>query len=104
MYQEAAPLVMTWLRKWREDGEPLRGLRSVNEIEAGIVRDIFDAYQKGTTLAEICQTLNGQNIPAPKGGLWNPSTLIGVHRRKTGLLRQTMYKGMVTFNKLDYRP
>lgn len=91
------------VKKMREDGELLRGLRSVNEVEASVVRDIFNAYQQGSTLVEICQALNTDDIPAPKGGHWNPSTLIGVHRRKTGLLRQTMYKGLVTFNKLDYR-
>jgi len=73
--------------KMGENGEPLRGLRSINKTEAQIVRRIFEAYHQGVKLAQICQDLNTKGNPAPKGGKWSPSTLIGVHQRKTGLLR-----------------
>lgn len=89
--------------KLGENGEPQRGLRSINKTEAQIVRHVFEAYHQGVTLSKICADLNEKAEPSPRGGRWSPSTLIGVHKRKTGLLRQTLYKGLVTFNKLDYR-
>lgn len=84
-------------------GEPIRGLREINDAEATIVREIFDMYARGRTLRRICADLNRRKIPAPKGGKWAPTTLIGQTARRTGLLRQTLYKGIVTFNRMLYR-
>ena len=91
------------VRQWDEDGEPVRGLRKVNEGEAAIIRQIFADYADGKPLKTICVDLTVQGIPAPKGGQWAPTTLVGTASRKTGLLRQTLYKGIVTFNRMAYR-
>lgn len=84
-------------------GDKIPGLRDINEEQANVVRWIFDQYIAGQTLTKICEGLNKQSIPSPKGGIWQPSTLIGQAARKTGLLRQTLYKGQVTFNRMMYR-
>lgn len=84
-------------------GEPVRGLREINETEAAVVRQIFESYAAGQTLRDICSDLNKQGIDPPQGPVWRPTALIGTESRKTGLLRQTQYKGVVTFNKLCYR-
>lgn len=85
------------------NGDPIKGLRIINEEEAEVVRYIFRKYDEGNTLKEICNVLNSKGIPSPKGGKWCMTTLIGQAARKTGLLRQSLYKGIVTFNRMAYR-
>ena len=86
-----------------EFGEPIRGKRKVNEEQAAIIREIFEYYAEGRKLKHICDDLNRQGIDSPKGGKWAPSSLVGSFVRQTGMLRQTLYNGFVTFNKLQYR-
>lgn len=89
--------------KLDDRGEPIRGLRVINEAQAETVRSIFNQYATGNTLKKICENLNARDIPSPKGGRWAVTTLIGQVARKTGLLRQTLYKGEVTFNRMAFR-
>ena len=42
-------------------------------------------------------------MPAPKGGRWGPLTLTGEAAPCTGILRRTLYKGVVTYNRRHYR-
>ncbi|TCS59956.1 recombinase family protein [Varunaivibrio sulfuroxidans] len=91
------------VRKFDETGEPIRGLRNINPHQADIVRRIFREYTEKKSLKAICADLNFEGEPAPKGGKWVSTTLIGQLARKTGLLRQTLYKGEVTFNRMLYR-
>lgn len=91
------------VRQLDDRGEPIRGLRKINEAEAAVVRQIFAEYADGKTLRDICAGLNGRAIESPKGGLWAPSTLVGTAVRKSGLLRQTLYKGIVTFNRMEFK-
>lgn len=84
-------------------GEKKKGLRAINKREAAVVRSIFDLYEQGRTPTEICDHLNGRRIVPPKGAIWRTTTLIGQMARKTGLLRQTLYKGEVTFNRMRLR-
>lgn len=86
-----------------ERQELIKGLRQINPEQANVVRQIFKQYAEGATLKQICEGLNRQGIPAPKGGRWVNTTLIGHAARKTGLLRQSLYKGVVTFNRMMYR-
>ena len=90
------------VREFKND-EPVRGLRKINQHEAEIIRTIFNDYVDGNTLSQICTRLNRMAIPSPKDKKWNKTTLIGTVERKTGLLRQTLYKGVVTFNKMAYK-
>ena len=83
--------------------ELIKGLRRINPEQADTVRWIFNQYARGSTLRQICTALNRQKIPSPKGGTWGNSTLIGQAARKTGILRQTLYKGIVTFGRMTYR-
>ncbi|WP_417247422.1 recombinase family protein [Celeribacter sp.] len=86
-----------------EFGEPIRGKRKVNQEQAAIIQEIFEYYAEGRKLKHICDDLNRQGIDSPKGGKWAPSSLVGSFVRQTGMLRQTLYNGFVTFNKLQYR-
>ncbi|WP_114095840.1 recombinase family protein [Thalassospira xiamenensis] len=86
-----------------ELGEPIRGKRKINEEQAEIIREIFEYYAEGRKLKHICDDLNRRGIDSPKGGKWAPSSLVGSFVRQTGMLRQTLYNGVVTFNKMQYR-
>lgn len=83
--------------------EFLHGLRKINDKQAEVIQNIFESYLKGHSTHKICQTLNQQGTPSPSGGKWHPSTLIGSHARGTGLLRQTLYMGEITFNRQKYK-
>lgn len=91
------------VRAYDPQGEPIRGRRRINDDEAAVVKQIYTEYAAGKPIKAICDDLNRLAIPAPKGGKWVPSTLVGTASRKTGLLRQTLYKGVVTFNRMAYR-
>ena len=91
------------VRRFDEDGEPIRGARAINPEQAEVVRQIFTAYADGTSLKRICQDLNALGVPSPAGGKWGITTLVGSASRATGILRQTLYKGVVTFNRMHFR-
>lgn len=91
------------MHRLNDRGEPVPGLRKINEAEAEIVRGIFSRYQSGEPLLRICEWLNGNGIPSPKGSRWQKSALVGTFSRQTGILRNTLYKGVVTFDKMAYR-
>jgi DNA invertase Pin-like site-specific DNA recombinase len=91
------------VRRFDENGELLRGAREINPGEADVVRQIFREYYAGHTLKRICRDLNAMGYPSPTGGQWAPTTLIGTAARQTGLLRQTLYKGVITFNKMLFK-
>ncbi len=79
------------------------GLRKINNEQAKIVKFIYNQYLNGAKLVEITDSLNKKEIPSPTGKKWSRQTLIGAFARQTGFLRQTLYKGVVTFNKVQYR-
>lgn len=91
------------VRKLDDRGEPVRGLRTVNEDQAITVRWIFDQYLEGKTLGQICAELNVTGIDPPKGKKWYDTVLCGTKSRQSGLLRNTLYKGVVTFNRMNYK-
>lgn len=91
------------VHKIDERGELIRGLRKINDKQAAIVINIFNDYARGTSLMRICKDLNALGIPSPSGGEWGQTTLVGSAARKTGLLRNSVYKGVVVFNRMRYR-
>lgn len=91
------------VKRYDDKGEPIRGLREINMEQAETVRWIFSQYEAGASLKHLCDFLNRKGIPAPKGGKWVPTTLIGQADRKTGLLRQSLFKGVLTFNRMMYK-
>lgn len=91
------------VRKMNERGEPIPGLRKINRKEAEIVRQVFSRYQAGDSLRRISAWLNSLDIPSPRGSSWQPSAFIGTVSRQTGILRNTLYKGLVTFDRMAYR-
>lgn len=86
-----------------EKGELVRGEREIHPGEAAVIRRIYTEYHDGAMLAEICEGLNDDGIASPRGGTWSTSALVGTAARETGILRHTLYKGWITWNRQEYR-
>ena len=83
----------------KPDGSPDRGLRTIDEAEAIIVRRIFADYLSGIGPREIAHALNREGVPAPRGNVWRANTLIGNRARGTGILHNVLYDGRIVFNR-----
>ena len=90
------------VKKFTEAGDPERGERRINEQEAAVIRDIFNAYASGKSPKAIAHALNKQKIPGPSGKGWGPSTINGNWRRGTGILNNELYIGRLVWNRLSY--
>jgi len=70
----------------------------IYEPEAEVVRRIFTDRAAGTTIREICRTLNTDRVPSPTGkATWGYSTL-------SRLLHNEAYVGRVYFNRTKAVP
>lgn len=56
------------VRKLDERGEPIRGLREVDEEQAGVIRRIFNELASDMSARMIAASLNRDGIPPPVGG------------------------------------
>ena len=70
----------------------------IYEPEAAVVRRVFTDRAAGTTVREICRSLNADRVPSPTGkATWPHSTL-------SRLLRNEAYVGRVYFNRTESVP
>jgi len=76
-----------------------KGLRTINEAEATIVRRIFAEYIAGRSPLDIVEGLNRDGIPAPFGGKWNASTINGSPKRENGIIMSRLYVGQIVYNR-----
>ncbi|MFC5373785.1 recombinase family protein [Brevundimonas faecalis] len=87
------------VKKFDGNGEPVRGDRSINEVQANVVRRIFRDYAAGKSAKRIAVELNKDSIPAPGGGDWGFSTINGNPKRGNGILNNEMYIGKLVWNR-----
>ncbi len=80
--------------------------RELDEDQAVIVRRIFTEFASGKSATAIAASLNMAQIPGPKGGSWDGSTLRGNAKRQEGLLRNRLYIGIASVckNTHSYHP
>jgi DNA invertase Pin-like site-specific DNA recombinase len=66
------------VKRFDASGEAVRGDRTINETEAGVVRRIFADYPDGKSSRTIAMDLNREGIAGPQGSEWvrPPSTAI----------------------------
>ncbi|HEY4136453.1 MAG TPA: recombinase family protein [Alphaproteobacteria bacterium] len=83
-------------------GEPRRGLRAVDQVEADIVRRIVRDYAGGMTTREIAMTLNRQGVSGPGGRPWAQNMISGSRARGTGILHNEVYVGRLTYNRQTF--
>src|SRR5208282_4101383 len=69
------------------------------EEQAQILRQIFHHYVSGKSPKAICNSLNKEGVPAPRGRYWVPSSLNGRRSRGDGILRNPMYVGKIAWNR-----
>jgi site-specific DNA recombinase len=87
------------IKKLDVNGEPIRGDRMVNELQAEVVRRIFRGYSVGKSGQRIAIELNKDGIAAPSGGDWGFSTINGNVKRGNGILNNEMYIGKLVWNR-----
>jgi site-specific DNA recombinase len=80
-------------------GEPIRGDRKVNPVQAEIVRRVLREYAAGITPREIARRLNEKGIPGPSGGLWKEESIRGDVKHGTGLINNQLYIGKLVWNR-----
>jgi site-specific DNA recombinase len=90
------------VKKTDAAGDPIKGERQINESEAAVVRRIFDLFAQGHSPRAIARTLNTESIPGPKGRPWQDTTIRGHATRRTGIVRNDLYRGQLVWNKQHY--
>lgn len=88
------------VKKLDERGEPIRGLREIDEDQADVVRRIFSEYASGRSARTIAAGLNREGLPSPFGSQWAASTINGNLKRHSGLLYNEAYIGFLVFNRV----
>ena len=88
--------------KFDAAGEPIRGDRKIDTVEAGVIRRIFTDYANGTSPKKIAAALNAAGVAGPSGKGWGASTLHGNRERGTGILNNELYIGRQVWNRLTY--
>ncbi|MEF2546398.1 recombinase family protein [Aurantimonas sp. E1-2-R+4] len=89
------------VKKLDERGEPIRGLREVDEEQAGIIQRIFQEFASGRSARTIAAGLNRDGIPSPFGREWGASTINGNLKRRSGILYNEAYIGLLVFNRVQ---
>lgn len=84
------------------DSTSERGVFSINESQADIVRRIFLEFIAGATPRQIATGLNKDNIPGPRGGKWNASTINGSKVRQNGILQNRLYNGVYVMKRQKF--
>jgi len=80
--------------------DPLNpGRPTIIEAEAEVVRRIFAEYAAGRSPIAIATGLNADGHRAYNGRLWTASTIHGWEARKSGILRNPLYRGQICWNK-----
>lgn len=90
------------VRRTDREGNPIRGGRRINTIEAPIVRRIFEAFAAGKSPRRIAHELNADQIPGPMGRPWRDTAIRGHGCRGTGILNNELYIGRLVWNRLHY--
>lgn len=80
-------------------GEPIRGLREIDEDQAEIVRRVFREYAAGQSALAIAKRLNEEGIAPPKRGIWRSSALITGRKIGFGILCNPIYVGRLVYGR-----
>ena len=83
-------------------GDDGRGGREIDPGEADTVRRIFREFAAGASPDAIAKRLNKESISGPGGRPWSNTTLRGQADRGTGLLNNSLYRGVLEWNRCSY--
>ena len=90
------------IKKQDARGEPIRGDREIEEVEATVVRRIFEEFASGTSPRTLAKILNAEGVSGPEGHLWNDTTIRGHVKRGTGIINNELYVGRLVWNRQRY--
>lgn len=76
--------------------------RTIIEEQAAVVRRIFAHYADGWAPRKIAHGLNQESVPPPRSHSWSYTAIYGTPRLGTGLLRNRLYIGEVTWNRFRW--
>jgi site-specific DNA recombinase len=85
--------------RFDDRGDPIHGLREVDDDQAAIVRRIFAEFLDGRSPREIAKRLNADGIVSPSGGKWSAASINGDRVRGNGILQNDLYRGTLVFNR-----
>ena len=80
----------------------------IDAEQAPVVMEIFERYANGESAKKIVRDFNERGVPSPgsywknvkrRSIGWSHTTLLGCHTKASGILRNPIYKGTVTWNK-----
>ena len=91
------------VRELGADGTVEAGLRRINPDQADVVRRIVSEYVAGRSPKAIALALNAEGIPAPRGGEWRASTIVGNRARGIGILHNPIYAGRFLYNRVTMK-
>lgn len=81
------------------DGRFERGMRTINEEQAAVVRRIFAEVIAGRSTIAIARDLNLDGILAPRGGEWGAHNIAGSAGRSSGVLNNPIYVGRYAYRR-----
>jgi site-specific DNA recombinase len=88
------------VKKLDDRGEPMRGLREIDEVQADVVRRIFREYASGRSARTIAAGLKRDGIPSPFGRHWAASSINSNLKRHGDLLNNEAFVGFLVFNRV----
>lgn len=87
------------VNRFDERGDPIHGLREIDEDEAAVISRIFAEFVDERSPREIAKRLNAEGIPGPSGGKWSAASINGDRVRGNGILQNDLYRGVLVFNR-----
>ncbi|PZU10032.1 recombinase family protein [Sphingomonas sp.] len=91
------------VRRIGSNGQLERGLRTINEPQAAVVRRIFRDYLAGQSAYRIARALNEEGVSSFTGAPWRGATINGTASRGDGILRCAMYVGIFVHGRRKHR-
>lgn len=74
----------------------------IDEVEAAVVREVFEAYADGHSVRAIAHRLNARGVPTARGRTWGVNALQGSAERGLGMLHNVLYVGEVRWNRRQW--
>ena len=78
------------------------GERRIKPDEAAVVRRIFEDFADAISPRQLASNLNAEGISGPNGRPWIDTTIRGQVERATGILNNTLYIGLLTWDRCSY--
>ena len=88
------------VREFDGRGRLIGGRRRINPELAAIVRRIYEAIAAGRSPRALAKELNAEGVPAPRGGEWRASTIVGNRGRQVGILHNPIYVGRFVYGRV----